>query len=79
LYREATGQKENAIELHVLVKTKTPKFVLNEFGPVSESQVTRLFRIIEAYVDGLERKDFVPAPGLQCVSCEFFRECRRWS
>lgn len=79
LYREATGQKENAIELHVLVKTKTPKFVLNEFGPVSESQVTRLFHVMEAYVDGLEREDFVPSPGLQCVSCEFFHECRAWS
>ncbi len=78
LYREATGGKENGIELHHLVKTKKPKLVVNEFGPVTEPQITRLFHVIEAYVDGLERDDFVPSPGLQCGSCEFFHECRAW-
>ena len=78
LYREATGGKENGIELHHLIKTKKPKFVMNEFGPVTEPQITRLFHVIEAYVNGLERDDFVPSPGLQCGSCEFFHECRAW-
>lgn len=78
LYREATGRRESAIELHHLVKTKTPKIVVTEFGPASDRQVTRLLRVIDSYVDGLVREDFVPAPGLQCASCEFFRECRAW-
>ncbi len=78
LYREATGGKENGIELHHLIKTKKPKFVMNEFGPVSEPQITRLFHVIEAYVNGLQRDDFVPSPGVQCASCEFFQECRAW-
>jgi len=78
LYREATGAKENGIELHHLIKTNKPKLVVNEFGPVSEAQITRLFRVIEAYVNGLQREDFVPSPGLQCGSCEFFQECRAW-
>ncbi len=78
LYREATGHRESGIELHHLVKTKTPKIVVTEFGPATDGQVTRLLRLIDAYVDGLVREDFVPSPGLQCASCEFFSECRAW-
>ena len=78
LYREATGSQEAGIELHHLVKTKTPKLVVTATGPASEAQVSRLYRVIDSYVDGLVREDFVPSPGLQCASCEFFRECRAW-
>lgn len=78
LYREATGQRETGIELHHLVKLKNPKLVITALPAMSDDQQTRLFRLMEAYVDGLERRDFVPSPGLQCVSCEFFNECRAW-
>ncbi len=79
LYREATGKREAGIEVHTLVKLKTPKLVVTATPPMSDPQQTRLFRLIEAYVQGLDRADFVPSPGLQCVSCEFFNECRLWS
>ena len=79
LYREATGSSESGIEIHTLVKTKSPKLIVTELPPATETQITRLFRGIESYVAGLEREDFVPSPGLQCASCEFFNECRRWS
>jgi CRISPR/Cas system-associated exonuclease Cas4 (RecB family) len=78
LYREATGHRESAIELHHLVKLKTPKLVVTEAGPATDLQVTRLFHLIDAYVDDLERRDPVPSPGLQCASCEFLPECRLW-
>lgn len=78
LYREATGNKESAMELHHLVKTKQPKLVVTAFGPASDNQITRLFRVIESYINGLERQDWVPSPGMQCVSCEMFNECKRW-
>jgi putative RecB family exonuclease len=78
LYREATGHHESGIELHHLIKTKTPKLVVTQFAPATEQQITRLFHVIEAYLTGLEREDFVPSPGLQCGSCEFFNECRAW-
>lgn len=78
LYRGATGRAESGIELHHLVKTKTPKLVVTEVGPATEIQILRLFRAIESYVAGLEREDFVPSPGLQCSSCEYFKECRGW-
>ena len=78
LYREATGKKESGIELHHLVKLKTPKLVVTSVGPATDAQQSRLFRLIESYLNGLEREDFVPSPGLQCSSCEFFNECRAW-
>ena len=76
LYRENTGKQEAGIELHHLVKLKNPKVVVTALPPMSEAQQSRLFRLIEAYEHGLEVRDFVPSPGLQCVSCEFFNECR---
>ena len=77
LYREATGKQESGFELHHLVKTKTPKLVVSEAPATTEGQRTKLFRLIESYVDGVEREDYVPSPGLQCASCEFFNECRQ--
>ena len=78
LYREATGKKESGRELHHLVKTKTPKLVITELPPMTDMQEVRLFRMIESYVDGLAREDFVPSPGFSCAGCEFFNECRTW-
>jgi CRISPR/Cas system-associated exonuclease Cas4 (RecB family) len=78
LYREATGGKENGIEIHHLIKTKQPKIVVNELGPVTEAQIARLLRVIEAYLKKVAREDFVPSPGIQCAACEFFNECRAW-
>jgi len=78
LYRENTGQREAGRELHHLVKTKVPKVVITEAGPMLEYQRTRLFRLLEDYVAGLDRGDFVPAPGFGCMGCEFLHECRKW-
>jgi putative RecB family exonuclease len=77
LYREATGKPESGFELHHLVKTKTPKLVVTEAPATTESQRSKLFRQIESFVDGVEREDYVPSPGLQCSFCEFFNECRQ--
>ena len=78
LYRHNTGQHENGIELHHLVKTKNPKLVITALPPMTDEQQSRLFHLIEGYVSGLDRRDFIPSPGLQCSSCEFFHECRLW-
>ena len=79
LYREATGEKESGFELHHLVKTKVPKLIVTRHDPVTEKQKGKLFRAIESFVEGGEREDYVPSPGLQCASCEFLGECRGWS
>jgi putative RecB family exonuclease len=79
LYRHNTGRTEQGIELHHLVKLKTPKVIITELPPMDEHRESRLLTLIESYVEGLDRRDFIPSPGLQCVSCEFFNECRAWS
>lgn len=79
LYRENTGREEAAVELHHLVKLKQPRLVVIELPLASEAQFSRLYRLIESYVRGLERQDFVPAPGLQCITCEFLHECKAWA
>lgn len=79
LYRESTGMREQAIEIHHLLKLKNPKLVITSLDPLSEQQQTRLFRLMESYVKGLEHRDWVPSPGIQCATCEYFAECRRWS
>lgn len=79
LYRANRDRKEAGIELHHLVKLKNPKVVITPLPPMSDEQQTRLFRLLESYSSGVQRHDFVPSPGMQCVSCEFFNECRRWN
>ena len=76
LYRESTGEREKGFELHHLVKTKTPKLVITRHAPITQNQQDNLFRSIESFVAGVQREDWVRSPGLQCSSCEFFRECR---
>jgi putative RecB family exonuclease len=76
LYREATGEEEAGFELHHLVKTKVPKLVVTAHPPATGKQQSRLFQSIESYVSGVQREDWVASPGLQCVSCEFFNECK---
>ena len=79
LYRHNTGHTEAAVELHHLVKLRQPRLVVISLPPTNEAQVTRLYRLVESYVRGLERRDFVPAPGLQCATCEFAHECSAWA
>ena len=76
LYRESTGEREKGFELHHLVKTKTPKLVVTRHAAITQIQQDKLFRSIESFVTGVQREDWVRSPGLQCVSCEFFHECR---
>jgi len=79
LYRDATGKKESGIELHHLLKLKVPKLVVSAIKPMTDAQQSRLFRLMESYLTGLDREDFVPSPGFHCAGCEFFNECRLWS
>ena len=78
LYREATRRRETALELHHLVKLKTPKLVVTVAPPATETQTSRFFRLVESYVRGVEAEDYAPAPGIACASCEFINECRNW-
>ena len=79
LYRDATGRNAGGLELHHLVRTKQPKLIVTSLPPASERQVTRLFRSLESYEEGVARQDFVPSPGFACMGCEYFNECRKWN
>jgi PD-(D/E)XK nuclease superfamily len=80
LYRECTGTREAGVELHSLVKLKTPKLVVSEFPPMTDQQQAKLFRIIESYQEGVARLDWIPQPNpMSCSCCEYFNECRKWS
>ena len=80
LYRESTGNNESGLELHHLVKLKTPKLVIASLPPMNEQQQTKLFRIMESYQEGLSRTDWIPSPSpMSCACCEYFSACRRWS
>ena len=78
LYRENTGKMEKGIQLIHLVKTKLPKVILTDLPSMSDEQEQRLHTLIDGYVKGIQREDFLPSPGLQCSYCEFFHECRAW-
>ena len=78
LYREATGKREAGRELHHLIKTKVPKVIITEAGPMMEYQRNRLFRLMEDYVEGLERREFIPSPGFSCMGCEYLHDCKKW-
>lgn len=80
MYREATGQTETAVELHSLVKLKTPKLVVTTLPAMTAKQETRLLKTVDSYLEGVQRQDWVPSPSpMACACCEFFNECRRWS
>ncbi len=78
LYRENTGKRETGIDIHHLLKLKQPRLVVISLPPGGEREQGRLFRVVDAYVDALERRDFIPSPGLQCAAREFFAECAAW-
>ena len=77
LYREATNSIEAGFEIHSLIKSvKTPKLIITSLPPSSQVQHDRLYRAMDAYVEGVSRKEWIPSAGIQCSSCSFFNECR---
>jgi RecB family exonuclease len=80
LYRETTGNQETGFDLHHLVKLKKqPKLIVTSIDAMTDQQQLRLFRIMESYLNALDKRDFIPSPGIQCMSCEYFSRCRAWS
>lgn len=79
LYREGTSRRESGFELHHLIKLKTPKLVVTPAPAMTEKQKSRLFRLMESYVEGVQRQDWVPNPNpMTCACCEYWHECRAW-
>mgnify|MGYP005843206797 FL=1 len=80
LFRQATGDEEGGLEIRSLVKTKVPKIEFHTYQTRREQHFRRLFAVIRAYLDDLDRGSFVFRPGFACLMCDH-RDgaCREWS
>lgn len=79
LYREATGRKEDAFELHHLIKTKQPKIVIHRLAPMTPVQEAELFFLIDDYLEGIAAERWIPSPGQHCARCDHRTRCRTQS
>jgi putative RecB family exonuclease len=59
MYRRASGRDEGGLEIRSLIKTKTPKLDFHRYEPRSERHFRRLFAAIRAYLDDLDRGQYV--------------------
>jgi len=80
LYRLLTGKEETGLEIHSLIKTKTPKLDRQCYPARSEQQFRRLFSVIREYLAALDSGKFNYRPGWACGMCDFrHKHCRTWS
>lgn len=80
LFRQGSGQRENAVEIRTLVKTRLAKVEEYRYAPRSAAHFGRLFSVIRAYLDDLDRGRFVFRPGFACAFCDFRDgHCRAWA
>ena len=71
LLRQATGRRESALEIRSLVKTKIPKIAFHRYGPREDRHFRRLLAVIRAYLEDLDRQQFIQRPSWGCAMCEF--------
>ena len=76
LYREATGRRESAFELHHLIKTKQPKIAIHSLGPMTSAQEAELFFLIDDYLEGIAAERWIPSPGPHCAWCDYASRCQ---
>lgn len=80
LFRRSTGLEEVGLEIHSLVKTKTPKIEGHRYPARTDAHFRRLFGVIREYLDALDRGRFNYRPGWGCAMCDFRKsECREWA
>ena len=66
LYRQLTGQRESALEIRSLIKTKTPKVEVHRYPARSDAHFRRLFAVIREYLDAIHTGRFSYRPGWGC-------------
>ncbi len=80
LFRRTTGQEEVGLEIHSLIKTKTPKIEGHRYPARTDAHFRRLFGVIREYLDALDRGRFNYRPGWGCGMCDFRdTHCRVWA
>ena len=79
LYRQVTGQHEAELQIRRLIKTKVPQIDTHRFPARGEQEFNRLFALVRAYLDDLDRGRFVYRPGFGCSMCDFRdSHCGQW-
>jgi putative RecB family exonuclease len=78
LLADATGEVPAPAELVYLVKNKTPKIIRHQLPPIDLIQLERFKRLTDVYVEGNERQEYYPSPGMHCRWCSYRNRCRAW-
>ncbi len=78
LLADATGEVPGQAELVYLVKTKTPKVIRYQLPPIDLIQLERFKRLTDVYIEGNQRQEYFPSPGMHCRWCSFRSRCRAW-
>jgi hypothetical protein len=61
-----------------LVKLKNPKVIVHKIDPIAEYDKSRLRRLIDIYVDGVENERYYPSVGMHCAWCSAKTLCKKW-
>jgi len=71
LYRQLTGQRESALEIRSLIKTKKPKVETHCYTARTAGHFRRLFAVVREYLDALAAGRFNYRPGWGCSMCDY--------
>lgn len=75
LYSDSTGREPTAMEIHTLVKLKSPRVVVTELPVPNQRQKDRFFRAVDSWAEGVEREDWAASVGIQCANCPHYSHC----
>lgn len=78
LVESATGERIRNSELVFLVRTKTPKVIVESIPPAGQTQRRRLTSLIRIYKEGVRQRAYYPSPGQHCSWCPFRQQCSAW-
>ena len=77
LFRRVACCAEEELQIRRLIKTKVPRVETHRFPARANRHFGRLFSVIRAYLDDLDRRRFVYRPGWHCGTCDY-RELHCW-
>ena len=79
LYRRLAGRMEAELQIRRLVKNKLPRAETHRFPARTDRHFGRLFSVIRAYLDDLDRRRFVYRPGWHCGTSDYGEvHCRKY-
>jgi putative RecB family exonuclease len=78
LLESATGESPPSLDLVYLVKTKVPQVIRVSSPPADSKRKDRVIRLFDTAVIGMSEGRFHPQPGMNCLSCQYRNDCKRW-